>query len=613
MVGKLLNPFGDSNDKQVKRLQRDVVDPTTPLEPEMERLSDQALAAKTDEFRQRLAGREGLDDLLPEAFAAVREAARRAIGLRHFDVQLIGGAALHQGKIAEMKTGEGKTLVATLALYLNALEGEGAHLVTVNDYLARRDTLWMGPVYHALGLSVGCLQHDTAVLFDPDAPEEEGLPAKLRTVHRREAYAADITHGTNNEFGFDYLRDHMAASRENQVQRPLHYAIVDEVDNILIDEARTPLIISGPAQESTKLYTTFAQLVPRLIADQDYKVEEKERAVVLTDSGMSKLEKWLNVGNLYDPANYGLTHFVENALRAQVMYQRDREYMVRNGEVIIVDEFTGRLMEGRRYGEGLHQAIEAKEGVEIQRESITYATVTLQNYFRMYPKLAGMTGTAATEKEEFYGVYKLDVLVIPPHLPMVRRDASDAVYKTEEAKFQAVADETVRLHEEGRPVLLGTASIEHSEHLSEMLQRRGVPHEVPRHTHAGEIGSGQVDAAQIDVLEQHAVEERTSEGGGAGVELRIQYRPGRPGRAVDCDREAFPVEAALAAPVVADLGSGEVGSGEAGVAAIPEVGAGEVRPAEISTDEASSLRIDSGRRVTGDEGIAKRGVEEVGE
>ena len=479
MVNKLLGFMRDSNEKQVKRLQV-YVDEINDLEQELETLSDADLRAKTEEFRLRLEEGEELEDLLPEAFAAVREASRRTIGLRHFDVQLMGGAVLHQGKIAEMRTGEGKTLVATLPIYLNALEGQGAHLVTVNDYLARRDASWMGPVYHALGLRVGCLQHDQALLFDPDAgPDVEGYPyPRMRAVPRKEAYAADITYGTNNEFGFDYLRDNMVATAEQMVQRPLHYGIVDEVDNILIDEARTPLIISGPAQESTKLYNTFAQLVPRLKADEDYKMDEKDRTVVLTEAGISKVERLINVTNLYDPANYVLTHFVENALKAHVTFHRDKDYVVQNGEVIIVDEFTGRLMEGRRYSDGLHQALEAKEKVTVQRENITYATITLQNYFRMYPKLAGMTGTAVTEAEEFHKVYSLEVVEIPTHRTMVRDDLPDLVYKTEEAKFKAAADKIAELYQQTHPVLVGTVSIEQSEHLSEMLNRRGVKHEV---------------------------------------------------------------------------------------------------------------------------------------
>ncbi len=476
MLGKLLNVFGDSNDKEVKRYQR-VVDVVGDFERSLTALTDDELAARTAAFRERIARGEALDDLRDEAFAVVREAAWRAIGLRHFDVQLIGGAALHEGKVAEMKTGEGKTLVATLPVYLNALEGNGVHVVTVNDYLARRDALWMGKVYSFLGLSIGCLQHEAAHVLDPGyRPGSE--PPEMRPVPRKEAYEADITYGTNNEFGFDYLRDNMASALVQKVQRQLHYAIVDEVDNILIDEARTPLIISGPSQESTTLYGTVARVIPRLRAEEDYTIAEKERQALLTDSGISKIESLLNIGNLYDPSNSVLTHFVENALRAQFVYQRDRDYVVRDGEVVIVDEFTGRLMPGRRYGEGLHQAIEAKEGVKVQRETITYATVTLQNYFRMYAKLAGMTGTALTEAEEFFKVYKLEVLAVPTNAPMVRGDHPDFVFKTHAAKFRAIADHIEELNTVGRPVLVGTTSIERSEQLSGLLRRRGIKHEV---------------------------------------------------------------------------------------------------------------------------------------
>ncbi|MBI2871666.1 MAG: preprotein translocase subunit SecA [Chloroflexi bacterium] len=477
MVTKLIGLLGDSNEKQLKRL-RPLVRQISDLEPAFQALSEEALRAKTDEFRTRLNSGESLDDILPEAFAAVREAATRTIGLRHFDVQLMGGIVLHQGKIAEMKTGEGKTLVATLSLYLNALAGYGAHLVTVNDYLAKRDTQWMGPIYHALGLTVGCLQHESAYLFAPEHSSDNPSLARLRPASRQEAYRADITYGTNNEFGFDFLRDNMVTSLGGRVQRELPYAIVDEVDNILIDEARTPLIISGPAEESTKLYTTFARLVPRLRPEEDYKIDQKEKNTTLTEAGIGRMEQWLNVGNLYDPSNYVLTHYVENALRAEVLFKRDRDYVVRDGEVVIVDEFTGRLMLGRRYSDGLHQAIEAKEGVAVQRESITYATITLQNYFRMYEKLAGMTGTAATEAEEFWKIYKLDVVVVPTHRTMVRRDLSDLVFKTEEAKFKAAANAIEELHRQKQPVLVGTVSIEKSERLSELLTRRGVPHQV---------------------------------------------------------------------------------------------------------------------------------------
>ena len=477
MFGKILKVFGDSNEKQLDRYKW-VVERVNAHEGAAAALSDEQLTAKTSEFRERIERGAGMDDLLPEAFAVVREAARRAIGLRHFDVQLVGGAALHDGKVAEMKTGEGKTLVATLPTYLNALTGRGVHVVTVNDYLARRDALWMGKVHMLLGLSVGCLQHEAAYVVESPPGDEDGAQPVLRGVVRKEAYAADITYGTNNEFGFDYLRDNMATDLAQKVQRPLAYAIVDEVDNILIDEARTPLIISGPAQEPTALYSTVARVVPRLEREEDYFIEEKERQVILTDAGITKVEQLLKVDNLYDPANYVLTHFVENGLRAQFVYQRDKDYVLKDGEVVIVDEFTGRLMPGRRYGEGLHQAIEAKENVRIQRETITYATVTLQNYFRMYGKLAGMTGTAMTEAEEFYKVYGLDVVSVPTNKPMIRRDSPDFMYKTHAAKLRAVVDHIAELHEEGRPVLVGTASVERSEQLSGLLRRRGVKHEV---------------------------------------------------------------------------------------------------------------------------------------
>ena len=472
-----LKKLTDSNERVLKKLWSRVAEANL-LEPELEGLSDDSLREKTQEFRARLEQGETLDDLLPEAFAAVREAAKRTIGQRHYDAQLLGGMVLHQGKVTEMKTGEGKTLVATLPLYLNTLEGKGAHLVTVNDYLAKRDTQWMGPIYNMLGLSVGCLQHDASYLFDPEVDGENPSLNHLRGVSRREAYGADITYGTNNEFGFDYLRDNMVSDVSQVVHRGLSYAIVDEVDNILIDEARTPLIISGPAQQSTKLYQSLARLAPRLSLEMDYVLDEKERSVVLTEDGISKMERWLNVGNLYDSSNYGLTHYVENALRAQVVFQRDRDYVVTDGEVVIVDEFTGRLMPGRRYSEGLHQAIEAKEGLQVQRESITYATITLQNYFRIYSKLAGMTGTAATEAEEFWKIYKLDVLIIPTHQTMVRKDLNDLIYKTESSKFKALADQIHELHLRQQPVLVGTTSIEKSEVLSDIMKRRGIPHQV---------------------------------------------------------------------------------------------------------------------------------------
>lgn len=430
------------------------------LEEEVSKLSDFELKAKTDEFRKRLKDGESLDDLLYEAFAVVREAARRTIKMRHFDVQLIGGIVLHEGKIAEMKTGEGKTLVATLPAYLNALTGKNVHIVTVNDYLAKRDATWMGPVYDFLGLTVGYLQNLM--------PENE----------RKAAYSCDITYGTNSEFGFDYLRDNMVYSKDEMVQRGHYYAIVDEVDSILIDEARTPLIISGPSERSAELYIKFARFVPRLKEGVDYEVDYKTKTVNVTLSGIEKVEREFNVKNLYDPRNIKLLNHLHQALRAHVFFKRDVDYVVKDGEVIIVDEFTGRLMYGRRYSEGLHQAIEAKEGVPIKEENQTLATITIQNYFRMYEKLAGMTGTAATEAEEFRVIYGLDVVVIPTNRPMIRIDHEDLIYKTEKAKFKAVVEEIKRRHEKGQPVLVGTISIEKNELLSSMLKREGIPHQV---------------------------------------------------------------------------------------------------------------------------------------
>ena len=495
---KLTKIFGDPNERELKKYQP-LIDATNEFEPEFERLSDEELAAETLEFRQRLKDGESLDDLLPEAFAAVREAAKRTLGQRHFDVQILGGIILHRGKVSEMRTGEGKTLVATLPTYLNALEGKGVHLVTVNDYLARRDAQWMGPVYHLLGLSVACLQHDAALLFDPDAEVDDPTYANTRPIPRREAYEADITYGTNSEFGFDYLRDNMVMDLSHMVQRPLSYCIVDEVDNILIDEARTPLIISGQANESGQTYAQCAQIVPSLRAEDDYTVDEKLRTASLTPSGLEKVEQRLGVNNLYDTENYKLTHYIDNALKAHAVYKRDREYVVRDGEVIIVDEFTGRLMSGRRYSDGLHQAIEAKEHTKVRAESVTMATVTLQNYFRMYEKLAGMTGTAATEAEELLKIYKVEVLVVPTHRPMTRDDQKDVIYKTENSKYDAIADEIKKLHAEEQPILVGTISIEKSEKLSDLLNRRGIAHEVLNAKHhqreaaiiadAGRLGS----------------------------------------------------------------------------------------------------------------------------
>ncbi len=509
---------------------QDIVNEINALEPEYQQMSDDELRSVTTEFRAELQEsvkdlrqqweeavanaqaeddverRRQLDydakkaeeeyfkavngvltDFIPQAFAAVREASRRTIGLRHFDVQLIGGAVLHEGKIAEMKTGEGKTLVATLPLYLNALAGHGAHLVTPNDYLSKVGVQWMGPIYYALGLVVGVIQHESAFLFDPSVKSQDDRYDRLRPVPRREAYLADITYGTNNEFGFDYLRDNMVWDLAQCVQRDLHFAIVDEVDNILIDEARTPLIISGPAEESSDLYVRFSEVVRRLQPssddeaeepDGDYVIEHKTRNVTLTEQGIEKIERMLGVDNLYDPQYFEWIPYLDNALRANVVYKRDKDYIVKDGQVIIVDEFTGRLMYGRRYSEGLHQAIEAKEGVDVQRESLTYATVTFQNYFRMYRKLAGMTGTAKTEEEEFQKIYNLDVVIIPTHRPMVREDNPDMIFKSQAGKFKSVVDEVADMNQQGRPVLLGTVAIETSEMLSGMLRRRGIPHNV---------------------------------------------------------------------------------------------------------------------------------------
>ncbi|MHB1414207.1 MAG: preprotein translocase subunit SecA [Chloroflexota bacterium] len=480
--------IGDSNGKELSRSQT-VMEAVAGHESTVTALTDAELRALTDKFRERLDGGESLDDILPEAFAAARESAKRTVGMRHFDVQVIGGHVLHQGKIAEMRTGEGKTLVATLPLYLNALEGRGAHLVTVNDYLAKRDAQWMGPVYHLLGLSVGVIQHESAFLFDPTYANPDQHLRHLRSISRRDAYLADITYGTNNEFGFDYLRDNMVIDLSQSAQRELRYAIVDEVDNILIDEARTPLIISGQGEESTDRYYLFARLVPRLRVEDDFTIDAKTRTVSLTETGITNLEHWLGLENLYDPANYELTHYLEQALKAEFIFKRDKDYVLvrdgqvvsgspRDAEVVIVDEFTGRLMFGRRYSEGLHQAIEAKENVKIQRESRTLATITFQNYFRMYPKLAGMTGTAVTEQEELHKIYNLDVIVVPTHRPMIRDDRADLVYKSEIGKYRAVVEEIAEMHEMERPVLVGTASIEHSEHLSQLLTKRRIPHQV---------------------------------------------------------------------------------------------------------------------------------------
>ena len=480
MVSFLKKIVGDTPERAAEKLRGQLVPQVNSLEDSVQVLDDNGLRAKTGEFRNRIDNGESLDSLLPEAFAVVREAARRTLGQRHYDVQLIGGAVLHQGKIAEMKTGEGKTLVATLPAYLNALSGDGVHVVTVNDYLARRDPVWMGPIYHLLGLSVGCLQHDAAYRYDPGLTDAgRGGFDYLTPVTRQEAYQADILYGTNNEFGFDYLRDNMAMGVEYQVQGGRrHFAIVDEVDNILIDEARTPLIISGPAQQPVEHYSSCARLAPRLREYDDYTIDERTQAISLTEEGIAKAERHLRVDNLYDPENFHLVQYVENAVVAQIQKVKDKEYVVQNGEVIIVDEFTGRLQYGRRWSDGLHQAVEAKEGVRIQRESVTYATITLQNYFRMYRKLAGMTGTAVTEADEFYKIYGLEVAAVPTNLPMVREDSGDLIFPTDDGKWRAVIHSIVERSESGQPVLVGTTSIETSEYLSDLLRKRGVQHQV---------------------------------------------------------------------------------------------------------------------------------------
>jgi len=472
--------FGDSGSRVAGQYQSRVEE-INKLEPQFENFSIEEMKAKTQEFKERLNKGESLDDLLPEAFAAVREAAKRTIGQRHFDAQLIGGMVLHEGKIAEMKTGEGKTLAATLAVYLNALEGKGAHVVTVNDYLSKRDTNWMGAIYHSLGLSVGCIQHEVSYVYELKVLDKDGVTVEmenLKQVPRREAYGVDITYGTNNEFGFDYLRDNMVEDFSQMAQRGHNFAIVDEVDSILIDEARTPLIISAPDAESTKLYETFSRIVPQLKENEDYNIDEKMRTSILTEAGIEKVEKMLGLGNIYTEGGVKYVHHLEQALRAQALFRRDKDYVVKDGEIIIVDEFTGRLMHGRRYSEGLHQALEAKEGVEVQRESRTLATITFQNYFRMYKKLAGMTGTALTSAEEMSKVYKLEVVPVPTNKPMIRADMPDSVYRTERGKFQAVSREIKKCHQAGQPVLVGTVSIEKNELLSALLKREGIAHEL---------------------------------------------------------------------------------------------------------------------------------------
>jgi len=479
MVTNLLNQiFGSKNDREIKTI-RPIVEQINSLESGLTPLSDHALADKTQEFKKRLGSGETLDNILPEAYAVCREMSRRKLNMRHFDVQMIGGIILHRGRIAEMKTGEGKTLVATLPVYLNALEGKGAHLVTVNDYLAKRDAQWMSVLYHALGLSVGVIQHDASFTFDPTYSASDKRLQSLRPCTRSEAYRADITYGTNNEYGFDYLRDNLVVTDLAQcVQRELNFAIVDEVDSILIDEARTPLIISGPTDETTDLYYRINAIIPQLKPEHDYTIEEKTKTASLTEDGNVRVEKLLGVENLYDPNHMDLVHHVVKALQAHALYKRDVDYVVKEGEVIIVDEFTGRLMPGRRWSDGLHQAVEAKEGVKIANENQTLASVTFQNYFRMYKKLSGMTGTADTEAAEFAKIYNLDVNVVPTNRNMIRLDYADVVYRTEKEKFNAIVEDIKECHERGQPVLVGTISIEKSERLAGYLSRNGVKHNV---------------------------------------------------------------------------------------------------------------------------------------
>ncbi|MEE8422979.1 MAG: preprotein translocase subunit SecA [Thermodesulfobacteriota bacterium] len=478
MIGSFLKKIvGSKNERELKKLEP-LVQEINNLEQKIKGLTDEELQAFTPQLKDRLNKGEDIDALIPEAFAVVREVSIRIIGMRHFDVQLIGGIVLHQGKIAEMKTGEGKTLAATLPLYLNALTGKGAHLVTVNDYLAKRDAQWMGPIYHFLGLSTGVIQHESSFFYDPDYAMADDRLLYLRSCTRQEAYRADITYGTNNEYGFDYLRDNMKFELSDYVQKKPNYAIVDEVDSILIDEARTPLIISGPTEDSTDKYYQINKMIPRLKKEVHYTIDEKARSAVLTEDGVAKVEELLGIENLYEPGNIETLHHVNQALKAHTIFQRDVDYVVKEDKVLIVDEFTGRLMPGRRYGDGLHQALEAREGVTIENENQTLASITFQNYFRMYDNLAGMTGTADTEALEFHSTYGLDVMVIPTNMPMIRNDFPDAIYKTEKEKFNAVVEEIEELSKAGRPVLVGTISIEKSEKLGRVLKKRGIRHHV---------------------------------------------------------------------------------------------------------------------------------------
>ncbi|MBU6370950.1 MAG: SEC-C domain-containing protein [Patescibacteria group bacterium] len=522
--------FGSRHEKIVKSLQP-IVQAIGSFEADFGKLSDGELKGKTGEFRARIAAGETLDDLLPEAFAAVREAAKRTLKERHFDVQMIGGIILHRGNIAEMKTGEGKTLVATLPAYLNALSGDGVHVVTVNDYLSRRDSVWMGQIYNALGLSVGVLNHEASYLYDPEhmpKAEEAELDAErdklgafkvvhefLRPVTRREAYAADITYGTNSEFGFDYLRDNIEYDTAKLRQRDFNFAIVDEVDSILIDEARTPLIISAPVAESESLYGTFTDIVRNFVRDADFTVDEKRKAIELTDAGITKAEQALKIDNIYTQGGIKLVHHLQTAIRAKALFERDKDYVVKDGEIVIVDEFTGRLQPGRRWSEGLHQAIESKEGVKVQKESRTFASVTYQNYFRMYKKLAGMTGTAMTSSEEFFKVYHMDVIPVPTNVPVARKDYNDLIFQTEQGKFRALARMVKERHAAGQPVLIGTVSIEKNEVLSAFLKREGVPHAVlnaKNHEREGEITAGAGTAGAVTIATNMA---------GRGVDIKL--------------------------------------------------------------------------------------------
>ncbi len=494
--------FGDANETYLKSL-KSLLEKINSLESGYAELSDAELSEKTGKLKEELGKGKSLNDILPEVFAQVREAGKRNLNQRHFDVQLIGGIVLHEGKIAQMATGEGKTLAATLPLALNALSGQGCHLVTVNDYLAKRDTVWMGQIYNALGLSVGCIVHEAAFLYDPTFKAEENTELDkerdalggfkvfenyLRPCSRKEAYLADITYGTNNEFGFDYLKDNMVYDLGQRVQREFNFAIIDEVDSILIDEARTPLIISAPDMESSQWYREFAKIIPRLDASTDFAIDEKMKAVTLTENGINKIEKILNSKNIYEEKGIKYLHHLEQALRASALFKRDRDYVVKGGEVIIVDEFTGRLMPGRRWSGGLHQAVEAKEGVNVQPESLTLASVTFQNYFRMYRKLAGMTGTALTSAEEFDKVYHLEVVAVPTNKKMVRQDLADKVYKTEEGKFMAVVKEVKEKNSQGQPVLVGTTSIEKNEYLGKLLNMEGVSHQILNAKHDEQEG-----------------------------------------------------------------------------------------------------------------------------